>query len=233
MRRLNVRVNVAPRLLTRTTARSVFPRADFGSFQEQNANPFRQPLAAVLSRVLPTEATQATRPARTAAPADVATRSRIVNDRPATAAAGTVEVPVATSRTRAGRGAAGGTAAGPGAGAEVVDAGAVVVVDDDGGGDGGGSETGCVTVKLDDVVTVPPGAVTAIGPATAPAGTVAVSCVSVATVYVAGVPAKVTALAPARPDPVMVTAVPTGPLVGAKDVTVGRGAGGGAAGVKW
>ena len=60
---------------------------------------------------------------------------------------------------------------------------------------------------------VPPGVVTVMstGPGV-PAGAVAVMAVSEVTAKVAGVPPKVTAVAPARPVPVTVTAVP--PAVG-------------------
>jgi hypothetical protein len=43
---------------------------------------------------------------------------------------------------------------------------------------------------------------------------------------VAGVPAKLTAVAPVKPVPVSVTVVPTAPEVGAKLVRVGTGGGG-------
>jgi hypothetical protein len=69
--------------------------------------------------------------------------------------------------------------------------------------------------------------VTEIAPEAAPLGTVAVICVALATVKdVAGVPAKLTAVAPVKPVPVSVTVVPTAPEVGAKLVRVGRGGGG-------
>ena len=41
---------------------------------------------------------------------------------------------------------------------------------------------GCVTVKLDALVAIPPPVVTSIGPLVAPEGTVAVICVSESTV---------------------------------------------------
>src|SRR5438132_10221555 len=82
---------------------------------------------------------------------------------------------------------------------------------------------GLVTVKLALLVAVPPGVVTLIGPVDAPAGTVAVIRVSLLTPKVAVVPLNFTAVAPLRLLPVMVTLVPTGPLVGANEVRAGAG----------
>jgi hypothetical protein len=67
-------------------------------------------------------------------------------------------------------------------------------------------------------VTVPPGVVTATVP---PAGTVAVIDVGETTVYDAEMPPNVTLVAPPKPLPVIVTFVPTGPLVGEKLVIEG------------
>src|SRR5690348_11826248 len=78
-----------------------------------------------------------------------------------------------------------------------------------------------VTVKLPALVPVPPGPVTAIGPVVAPLGTVAVICVAEFTVNVADVPLNFTAVAPVKFVPAIVTDVPTVPLVGLNDVTVG------------
>src|SRR5258706_4068777 len=78
-----------------------------------------------------------------------------------------------------------------------------------------------VTVKAPLLLAVPPGVVTLIGPVVAPAGTVAVIEVAELTVKVAPTPLTVTALAPVKLVPVIVTLVPTGPLVGAKLVMVG------------
>src|SRR5439155_20198203 len=78
-----------------------------------------------------------------------------------------------------------------------------------------------VTVKLPALVAVPPGAVTLIDPEVAPLGTVAVIWVLVFTVKLAAVPLKATAVAPVKLVPVMVTEVPTGPLVGVNEVIVG------------
>ena len=84
-----------------------------------------------------------------------------------------------------------------------------------------GATVTVVTTKLVVVVAVPPGVVTAIGPVAAPVGTVAVSDVSDTTVNGALVPAKVTLVAPVKPVPLIVTVVPTGPLVGLNDAMVG------------
>jgi hypothetical protein len=81
-----------------------------------------------------------------------------------------------------------------------------------------------VTVKLAVEVTVPPGAVTVIAPVAAVAGTDVLMCEASVTVNVALTPLKnFTALAPVNPVPVIVTGVPTGPLVGLKPVIVGVG----------
>ncbi len=94
-------------------------------------------------------------------------------------------------------------------------------------------------MKLAALVAVPPGVTTETVPLVAPAGTVAAMCVASLTLKDAAVPLKRTALAPVRLVPVRVTAVPTGPEVGLKPVSVGAagavtvklgGAGRGAAG---
>jgi hypothetical protein len=77
-----------------------------------------------------------------------------------------------------------------------------------------------VTLKLVALVAVPPGVVTVILPVVAPAGTVAVTDVAVLVVNVAVTPLNLTAVTPVRLVPVIVTFVPTGPLVGVKDVMV-------------
>src|SRR6185312_3629722 len=83
----------------------------------------------------------------------------------------------------------------------------------------------CVVTVNDAVLApVPAGVVTAIGPVVAPVGTVAVIWVAELTVNVAALPLKVTAVAPVKPLPVMVTDVPTGPEVGLNEETVGAGA---------
>ena len=60
-----------------------------------------------------------------------------------------------------------------------------------------------------------------IGPVVAPVGTVAVTCVSEFRVKVAETPLNVTLVAPVKLVPVIVTEVPTGPLVGVKLVMAG------------
>ena len=69
-------------------------------------------------------------------------------------------------------------------------------------------------MKLVLLVAVPPAVVTAIFPVTAPVGTVAVICVSEFTVKVVATPPNVTFVACVTLTPVMVTGVPTAPLVG-------------------
>jgi hypothetical protein len=79
-----------------------------------------------------------------------------------------------------------------------------------------------VIVKLVEEVPVPDGVVTEIVPVVAPEGTVVVICVELLTVNeVAAVPLNLTEAAPVKFVPVIVTLVPTAPLVGLKLVTVG------------
>ena len=86
--------------------------------------------------------------------------------------------------------------------------------------DGVGLLTTTVNALL--LAAVPPGAVTLIGPLVAAAGTVAVICVSLFTVYtVTAVPLNFTAVAPVNPLPVMDTTVPTVPLAGLKLLIAG------------
>src|SRR5437764_398983 len=80
---------------------------------------------------------------------------------------------------------------------------------------------GLMTVKLAALLAVPSEVVTLIGPLVAPAGTVAVIAVAEPTVKLALVPLNSTALAPVKLVPLMVTLVPTGPLLGVKLVIVG------------
>jgi hypothetical protein len=81
-----------------------------------------------------------------------------------------------------------------------------------------------LTAKAVVLVPVPPGVVTEIGPAPAPAGTVAVNVVGEVTANVAaGVPANYTAVAPVRLAPVMATEVPTAPPDGVKEAIDGGG----------
>jgi hypothetical protein len=77
------------------------------------------------------------------------------------------------------------------------------------------------TVNALALVAVPPGVVTLSGPVVAPAGTVASITLSDVTVKVMAVPLTVTAVAPVKVVPLIVTAVPTGPLAGAKLVIFG------------
>ena len=82
-----------------------------------------------------------------------------------------------------------------------------------------------VTVKVVELVPVPPGVVTAIGPVEAVAGTVAVTLRSEFTVNVAAAPPlNVTDVAPVNPEPLITTFVPTVPLVGLNDEIVGPAA---------
>jgi len=71
------------------------------------------------------------------------------------------------------------------------------------------------------LLALPAGVVTEIGPVVAPAGTVAVICVDELTVKVAVVPLKVTAVAPERFAPVIMTLAVAGPPGGLKPVIVG------------
>src|SRR5437899_4177570 len=76
---------------------------------------------------------------------------------------------------------------------------------------------GRVTVKLLELVAVPPEVVTLRGPLVAPLGTVAEIEVAEVTVkFVALVPLKVTAEAPVKFVPLICTVVFTGPLLGDK-----------------
>lgn len=78
-----------------------------------------------------------------------------------------------------------------------------------------------------ELVAVPAGVVTAIGPVLALLGTVALIDVSEVTEDVAAAtPLNVTEVAPVKCVPVIVTAVPTGPLVGVNDEIVGTPGGG-------
>jgi hypothetical protein len=81
-----------------------------------------------------------------------------------------------------------------------------------------------VTVKLWELVAVPSGVVTLIGPVVAPEGTVDVMVVFEFAVNVADTPLNVTLVAAMRSVPVIVTDVPTGPLVGEIEEIVGAAA---------
>jgi hypothetical protein len=79
-----------------------------------------------------------------------------------------------------------------------------------------------VTVKFVELVAVPLGVVTEIGPVVAPEGTVALTRVAFCTLKVfAETPLKRTAVAPVKFVPLIWTEVPTGPLAGLNDVIVG------------
>ena len=81
----------------------------------------------------------------------------------------------------------------------------------------GGGPIGGMTVKLLVLVAIPAGFATAIGPVSAPPGTVALICVAESIIYVDGTPLNLTETVPIKFDPVIVTDVPTGPLVGVND----------------
>ena len=78
-----------------------------------------------------------------------------------------------------------------------------------------------VTVKLLELVAVPAGVVTRILPVAAPLGTVVVIRCALVTEKVAVTLLKVTAVAPVKLVPLIVTDVPTGPDVGENEVIVG------------
>ena len=80
-----------------------------------------------------------------------------------------------------------------------------------------------VTEKDAELLAEPVGVVTVILPVAAPAGTVAVTCVSEFTVkVVAATPPKATRFVPVNPEPVITTRVPGGPLLGVKLDIKGR-----------
>src|SRR5438132_5993721 len=78
-----------------------------------------------------------------------------------------------------------------------------------------------VTVNEVALVAVPPGVVTPRGPVVAAAGSVAWIAVAEVTVKLALTPLKVTAVAPVKFVPLIVTPAPEEPLVGVKLVIVG------------
>jgi hypothetical protein len=80
---------------------------------------------------------------------------------------------------------------------------------------------GLMTVKLLALLAVPPAVATLIGPLEAPAGTVAVMAIAEFTAKLALVPLNSTAVAVVKFVPLIVTLVPTGPLVGVKLEMVG------------
>jgi hypothetical protein len=84
---------------------------------------------------------------------------------------------------------------------------------------------GAATVKLDELVAVPPEVVTLSFPVVTPVGATAVMVVALVTEkLLAAVPLNLTAVAPVKFVPVRVTIVPTVPLVGMKLVIVGAAA---------
>jgi hypothetical protein len=80
-----------------------------------------------------------------------------------------------------------------------------------------------VTVKLPELVAVPFGVVTEIGPLVAPLGTTAVIWPSELRVKVAETPLNLTEVAPVKFLPPIVTLAPTAPLPGLKPVIDGSG----------
>jgi hypothetical protein len=84
-----------------------------------------------------------------------------------------------------------------------------------------GAGAAVVTVNVPALVPGPPGVVTLHFPLVAPVGTEAVIFVAELTVNEALVVPSLTAVAPLKPVPLIVTEVPTGPLVGEKLETVG------------
>ena len=77
------------------------------------------------------------------------------------------------------------------------------------------------TVKVPELIAVPPGVVTAILPVFPLRGTAVVICVAELTVKFACPPPKVTLVACVNPVPWMTTCVPSGPLVGLKPEITG------------
>lgn len=71
------------------------------------------------------------------------------------------------------------------------------------------------------LVAVPEGVVTEMAPVVAPVGTVVLIWLSETTVNVAGVALNLTAVAPVKAVPVMVTAIPGDPDVGENEVIAG------------
>lgn len=78
-----------------------------------------------------------------------------------------------------------------------------------------------LTVNAPELVAVPAGVVTFRGPVVAPTGTVARIVVAEITEKFAAVPLSLTDVAPVKFRPLMVTLVPTRPLVGVKLMIVG------------
>ena len=86
--------------------------------------------------------------------------------------------------------------------------------------------SGLVTVKLLEVFRATPLTRMVTGPVVAAAGTVARMLPPVSLEMSAGTPLKATVALPcasSRPEPVMVTGVPLGPLLGETPVRAGKG----------
>jgi hypothetical protein len=79
-----------------------------------------------------------------------------------------------------------------------------------------------ITVKLVELVAVPPAVMIEITPVTDPGITMPTSVVPELETTIAVVPPMVKAVGLLKLVPVMVTSVPTGPLVGVKEVMVGE-----------
>jgi hypothetical protein len=78
-------------------------------------------------------------------------------------------------------------------------------------------------MKPVELLAVPPGVVTEIGPFVAPLGTVADICLAVSTLKeAAAVVLNFTKVAPAKFEPAILTLAPTGALVGEKLETDGK-----------
>ncbi len=73
-----------------------------------------------------------------------------------------------------------------------------------------------MTLKAVALVAVPTGVVTVTRPLDPPLGTSATICFAVSEMMPAGIPLKVTLVAPSRCLPVMETVVPSGPELGEK-----------------
>ena len=78
-----------------------------------------------------------------------------------------------------------------------------------------------ITVKEAVLAVVPSPLVTLIFPLVAPAGTVALSCVSETMVNAAATPLNVTAVAPVKAEPVMTTIPPMALVAGVKEESTG------------
>jgi hypothetical protein len=84
-------------------------------------------------------------------------------------------------------------------------------------------ETVGITPKDAELVPIPDGVVTAIGPVSAPDGTAALICVSETTMNLDATPLKVTAEVPVKALPETLTEAPTGADAGETAATAGAG----------